>query len=253
MRNVQCSFARLLAVAALPLLGCASTAYVYRPAVGAAPETEYTVAQYRVPPEAPRGEVYVSSFGITSLAVAPNVEMPMLHVRLGIANTSGTAPWTADAREQRLAIIGRPSAGPTYANSDAGGPLVTIPQGQQRALDLYYALPAGERDARDLPSFDVSWTVHTADRVIAERTPFLRDLAPAGPAAPPPPFVAVGLGWGPGWWYDPLWPYPAAVVGFRPFVAHYAGPRYLIGGRPTWVAPGWRGHSMAHLHGRPPR
>jgi hypothetical protein len=243
--------------------GCASTDYVYRPTAAAAPETGYTVARYGVPPEAPRGEVYVTSYGVTKVDVAPDTQAAMLHVRMGISNTSGTEPWTADAREQQATVPGRGRVGPTYANSDAGGPLVTVPQGQQRVLDLYYALPAGHQDERNVPGFDLSWTVRTGSRTVAQQTPFARGELPAGTAAaPPPPFVAIGLGWGPYWWYDPLWPYPSAVIGFRPLIvratppfrgvrptpptrADATAPRSGLRGRPVAPAAGWRGRPPA--------
>ena len=240
-----------VSVLAAALVGCASTSYVYRPASAAAPETGYMMARYGVPAEAPRGEVFVTSFGVTRLAVAPNVEAPMLHVRVGVANNAAPTPWTIDAREQRLTIAGGGSVGPTYANSDGGGPIVTIPVGQQRVVDLYYALPVGERDARDVPSFEVSWTVRTGDRVVAERTPFLRDVAPAEGSPPPPAFVAVGLGWGAAWWYDPLWPYPAAVAAYRPIIVHYTAPAYVARPAPGLGPPGWRGRPVARWRGHP--
>jgi hypothetical protein len=231
------SFAGLIA-------GCASTSYVYRPSVAAGPESGYTVAHYAVPPDSPRGDVYVSSFGVTTLHVAPNVDAPMLHVRLAVANNTGSGPWTADAREQRVTIAGGQAVGPTYANSDEGGPILIVGTGQRRMLDLYYGLPPGAGDARAVPAFDLNWKVDTGQRTIAQNTPFTRDVVPAGSASPAPPaFVAVGLGWGPGWWwYDPAWPSAPVVVGVRPTVIRYAAPPFVVG------RPLWHGHAVAGWH-----
>jgi hypothetical protein len=238
--------------------GCA-TEYVFRPTSAAGPETGYMVARYGVPPEGPTGEIYLTSFGTTSLEVGPGASAEMLHVRLGMSNTVGRVPWTADAREQLVALPGQPPRGPTYANSDAGGPIITAPPGTQRVLDLYYLLPPNLQGSRVLTWFNVSWVAHTGPRMVAQRTSFALSEAPASAGPPPPAFVSVGLGWGPLWWYDPLWPYPLAVTGFRPVIVHYSAPPFVVGpGAHRFGGGGggvWRGHPPGGggWRGHPPR
>src|SRR5262249_2147774 len=144
--------------AGLALPGCA-TSYVYRPTSGAAPESGYLVARYGVPPEAPQGEVLVTSFGVTTVDVAANTRAPVLHVRLGVTSTTGVVPWAVAAPEQLASIGGRAPVPPSFANSDSGGPVVTVPPGQRRVLDLFYALAPGQQSEGDLPYFEVSWKV----------------------------------------------------------------------------------------------
>jgi hypothetical protein len=235
--------------AALSLGGCA-VPYVYRPTIGAVPESGYLVARYSIPPEASRGEVLVTSFGVTKLEVAPKTPAPMLHVRMGMTNTSSPVPWTIDAREQLATVAGLGPLTPRYANSDSGGPVVTVPAGQNRVLDLSYALAPGDQADRDVPYFDVTWKVHMGDRVIAQRTPFQRTESPyyAEGGLAPPGYFAVGLGWSPFWWYDPFWPYPVAAFGFPVVVPHGAFHTYAPYGH-VYGGAGWRGTAVGHGYG----
>src|SRR5262249_37770424 len=137
----------------------------------------FPMARYNIPPESPRGDVTVVSYGVTELQVAPEsgAHEPFVHVRMTVANNNADGPWTVDTREQLLAIGGEGQSRPAYVNTDQpGSPTLTLAAGQKRALDLYYPLPATMRGASALPSFDLVWNVHTDRRVVAERTPFER-------------------------------------------------------------------------------
>jgi hypothetical protein len=237
----------VLAVGALSLGGCA-TPSVFVPTQAASPESGYLVARYSVPPEAPQGEVLVTSYGVTKLEVAPKTSMPMLHIRIGLSNTRGPIPWTLDAREQLATVAGRGPLPPTYANSDAGGPVATAQSGQNRVLDLYYPLAPGEERQRDVPYFEINWKVHAGDRVVAQRTPFQRAEVPVADYGYGygyygyPAYFAVGLGWSPFWWYDPFWPYPVPTVGFPVAVRPHVGPYRVVGGPVRYQAgTSWRG------------
>ena len=75
--------------------------------------------------------------------------------------------------------------------------------GASRAIDLYFPLPEALQAAKKMPAFDVVWRVHTAERVVTERTPFERlEVMP----------YPVDYGYG-GYWYDPAYP---GMVPFPP-------------------------------------
>src|SRR5881394_1465589 len=92
-------FAPALALG-LVAAGCAHE-YAYLPvdaAGGGGP-----AARYPVPPEAPRGEVYVTSFGFMQMDVAQGQSAEMMHARLVAVNNS-PIPWTVDGRAQQLVV-----------------------------------------------------------------------------------------------------------------------------------------------------
>lgn len=209
------SRAALLGLSML-LGGCATSAYVYRPAEEATATIDgYTAARYAIPPEAPQGDVRVASFGVMDIRQPGRDEdIAALHVRLIVANDGGTTTWRMDTRKVRAELRGAGDAGvPLVSTRAAGLPFVEIPPGQERTIDLFYPLPASLEDEEDIPAFDLRWSVRTDARVVTERTPFERIEIDRHP----PTYVVMGAGWyGPYWWYDP-WYYPPGVV-VRPTV-----------------------------------
>jgi hypothetical protein len=208
----------------LLLLACSEDKYVYRPAeqatatVGGLP-----AGRYAIPPERPLGTVLVASSGIVELGFPNKVKAKVLAIRMVVAN-NGDDTWVVDTREQRVIVIGAGESRPAYVNADEHGPPVLhIPRGQKRSIDLYYPLPANVQDPAHLPEFDLAWEVRTGERLVTERTPF--DRLRIEPAPPPYDYA-----WGapPYWWYDPLWLGPTYVI--APSFHHYPGP-------PTYVAP----------------
>src|SRR5580765_3605884 len=91
--------------------GCAHDA-AYVP-VG--PGTGGLAARNPIPPEAPQGEVYVTSFGFTDMDVAPDRTLGLLHARLVVAN-HGPEAWRVDGREQVLQPPGQPVIIPAFLN-----------------------------------------------------------------------------------------------------------------------------------------
>src|ERR1700749_1523723 len=94
----------LLLVAALGATalgaGCATTTYSYLP-VG--PGTMGgAAAQYPVPPQAPQGEIYVTSFGFTDFDNGQGGAQRLLHARVAVSNGSATT-WEGDGRQQFIA------------------------------------------------------------------------------------------------------------------------------------------------------
>jgi hypothetical protein len=229
--------------------------------------------RYAIPPEAPQGEVYVTSFGFTDLDVGSGTPATLLHARMAVQNGSGQ-PWSVDGRRQLLVAPGYQAQTPAFANSDAGqGPLYVVGPGQSNVIDLYYAV------APPISSFGLQWSVDAAGHAVAQQTPFLRvDEAPRS-YTPYPPYVVVGLGFGVGWWYGPHYPYrphyPPVVrrYYYPPAYGHAGGwrgggsyrgtaPGYYRAtpppggwrGRPPAAAPahpggGWRGHPPPARHG----
>jgi hypothetical protein len=201
-------------------------------------------ARYPVPPEAPQGEVFVTSFGFTSMEIAAGRDADFLHARV-VAVNNGGQDWTLDSRAQELVTApGQPTIAPAFVNTDAAaGPVYTVPPAQKRVFDLYYAVPAPLDQPAQLGGFELAWRVDVAGRPVAMRTPFQRFESRPGGYDPYPPYVFVGLGWGAGWWWGPAYPY-----GYRPVIRTYYYPPVRARsygpwqGRPrTTPPPGWRG------------
>ena len=169
--------------------GCAHE-YAYLPvdaAGGGGP-----AARYPVPPEAPRGEVYVTSFGFMQMDVAEGQSAEMMHARLVAVNNS-PIPWTVDGRAQQL-VVGpaQPPLTPAYINmnTDAGvGPVYAVRPGQHEVFDLYYAVPAPLNQPQQLGGFALDWRVDVAGRAVAARTPFQRFEGSPGGYDPYPDYV----------------------------------------------------------------
>lgn len=199
----------------LGVAGCASQQYYYQPAeqatamLGGRP-----AARYGVPPESPRGDVRVATFGVASVDMSAEGSLPVLHARLVASNNNGEGPWTLDTREIRVQIRGQRQVGPAFLSADAEGlPVIEIAPGQSRRVDLYFPLPDELRSARDLPEFDVLWRLQTDTREVAERTPFER--LRVEPAFEADVAYGVGMGIAPSWWwYDPFYASPHSRVLF---------------------------------------
>ena len=212
-------------------IGCAHD-YAYRPAGPAFAGAP--AARYPIPPEAPRGEVFVTSFGFADVEL-PDRPADLLHVRLAVVNNGGDM-FTVDGRQQALVAPAQPPAGPAFINSDAGtGPVFQVPPGQHRVFDLYFAPAAPVANAEALGGFELQWQVQAGPQLVAQRTPFERtvDTYAASAYGAYPPYLGVRLGFGFGWWYGPYYGYR-----YPPFIRGY----YYPPSHGRAVAPGgWRG------------
>jgi hypothetical protein len=215
----------VLALGALSLFACENH-YVYAPATNTGADVAGRPAsQVSIPPEAPRGDVRVATFGISELEAQGKSDEPKvqsLHLRMIVANNSA-APWTVDTRAhtraQKLVLPDRGESGPAFASADAGTPppLVTIPAGGKRTIDLFFPLPEDMAKASQLPAFDAVWTVQTDARPVTERIPFERlQVEPAYAGAYDWDY------WGAPYWYDPLY-YPHAWYGVGVPPAYFGG------------------------------
>ena len=161
-------------------------------------------ARTPIPQEAPQGAVEVASYGITRLHPSGS-SIPVLHVRMVVTNDGDDIPWQLDTREQYVEIQGEGRSRAMYVNSDIQTlPVVTIGRHERHVFDFYFALPDTVGDEDRLPRFDVQWQVATPARTVASRTAFDR-------IAQEPVDYAYDTTWpywagyGPYWWYDPLY------------------------------------------------
>jgi hypothetical protein len=213
-------FALLLVVAAI---GCEEN-FVYVPATNTGAQVEgRPAANVPIPPEAPRGDVRVATFGVSSIEPREGSgEVRALHVRVIVADNT-SRPWTVDTREQRVSLAERGESRAAYASADKGSapPIVTVPAGDKRTIDLFFPLPADMAKASALPRFDAIWTVHTDARPVTERTPFERVAIE--------PRSAYDERWGAPYWYDPSYPSAmwigATLPPARPVVVERPAPR----------------------------
>jgi hypothetical protein len=214
--------------AAVSLLGCAGTSdYVYTPDTANATVAGLPASRTAIPPEKPQGAIEVTSYGITKLRQG-STEVPVLHVRAIVTNDGDDTPWTLDTTQQLVAIPGEGQSRAMYVNSDVGTlPSVAIAKHERRVLDFYFPLPDTVRDESRLSRFELLWQVGTPARIVASRTSFDRLDHPdvAYEAAPTP--WPLWAGYGPYWWYDPLYP-RTVFVHSRPYVIHGGG-RVAVG------------------------
>ncbi len=199
-----------LVLLSLGFVACAGRKYIYRPVTNTGAEVAgWPAASYAIPPETPRGDIRLATLGIVDITPAgasEDVTVRALHLREVIANNSDK-PWIVDTREQRVALANDGESRAAYATADPGTPppVIEVPPGGKRTLDLFFPLPPRFEDAGELPAFDVIWTVRTEARPVTARTPFERlEVRPVHSPYDYP--------WGPPYWYDPLYP-GAAFIG----------------------------------------
>jgi len=209
--------------AATGLAACGVTAdYVYSPERSDVFIDGVPASRYQVPPERPEGEVRVASFGTTVLATADQGSVTALHVRMVVDNEGDDTPWTLDTGQQLVQIQGEGQSRPLFVNSNVPGlPVATIARHQPRIFDFYFPLPAGVESDAELPTFSFLWQVESAARAVSERTRFSRVEV----GEPPATDVVLVTGWGPYWWYNPL--YPGLVFVHRPPVFVHRPPAHI--------------------------
>ncbi|HEY4186594.1 MAG TPA: hypothetical protein VGP07_16070 [Polyangia bacterium] len=231
--------------AGIPLLaaGCGTQRYGFRPAtIASSSELGFPASHYVVPPEAPKGEAFVTSFGTREIEQGAGGAQ-LIHVRLAVANQASDKPWSIDPGKLLLNTGKGAPQRPDFMEIDGRQNGSTeIARGERKVLDLYFRMPGGAPDARAVPSFDLAWQVDIGDRVFTEHTPFMRepyqDYENASQSA-----VAVGVAppWWIGWYGPPYWgPYGPWAYGYWPYYGY--GPRVGVG-------IGVRGYYGAGYHG----
>ena len=203
-RRIVCkSFGFIVAASAT---GCASGHYIYGPEENAtASVSGRRAAYYKIPSEAPHGDVRVAALGIATLEPKGD-DKDRTHamlVRMVVNNNDDNTAWDIDTREQVGSLDGFGRSRPAFAWVNVGRPpIVRVRPGASVTIDLYFPLPASMQKASQIPQFEVLWHVVTPGGPVTERTSFERIYVE--PPAPPPAYYAWGW-WGPSW-YDPYWP-----------------------------------------------
>jgi hypothetical protein len=203
---------------------CASYGYVPMATTTSTIGGRYA-ADYQIPIDQPKGDVRIASFGFADLTPngVPDDEshaLHALHLRMVVANNADH-DWTLNTQEQRVELSGRGQSAPAFASADPNGsapPIVTIPPGRRRVVDLFFPLPVDQQVPAQIPAFDTIWTVHTATQDVSQRTPFDRIIGP-------PVVTELDYGadyWGPPYWNNPYYP-ATTFVGAKPLAPIYAG------------------------------
>jgi hypothetical protein len=166
-------------------------------------------ASYPVPALVPHGSVRIVSFGMTDVRPQNLPHTRAQAMRLVVSNESQES-WSVDARVQALVFDDGQAATPEYALAIGGAPpIVVVPAGTTRAIDLFFPLPDSAQTPSTLPRFDAVWSVRTPGHVVTGRTPFAR--SPVRPRA----YANVE----PLLWMDPLDPTISLVT-----LVHLEGP-----------------------------
>jgi hypothetical protein len=199
----------------------------------------FPVSRYVIPEDKPEGKIRITSFGVVPLEPTGGGKASnALHVRIVLANEEGLKPWKVDTRELRLSLPGEGESRPAFVNTDAGTPpIILVPPGAERTLDLFYPLPAEVKDDEEVDEFTIRWAVTTGSGLIVRRTPFEDEPAMGGPepysyrsveTSEPVyyesypdygygydygygdywagPYFSIGFGAYPYWYYDPFYP-----------------------------------------------
>jgi hypothetical protein len=227
-----------------------------------------------MPPDAPVGELELASYGLVDVGSQAGSAGPLraLHLRMTLVD-HGPTPWTVDTRDQRIDVEGYGASVAAFASADAGTrpPLVVVPPGGVRVIDLFFPLPDALQSDENLPSVDAIWSVEVDGRVVSERTPF--DAIAVQPVETYDPAFDYGpeYYWGPPYWYNPYYAsfgfgviLPPVYLGapiyvhrhphfghFGPHDGHYPRqyPRYPRGEYPHRGYPG----AVGPPHRPPPR
>jgi hypothetical protein len=135
-----------------------------------------------LPPEKPRGELRVASFGI---APFDGTAQRALYLRVEVSNHDDTSQsWTIDASEQRVDLEGERTALAPAPLRGARPTVIEVRPGATTTLGLFFPLPLGLRDAKEIPEFDVTWTVHLGVRIVRGRARFERFMVDVRPVTP---------------------------------------------------------------------
>jgi len=233
-------------------MGCAAQRYGFRPTGSVlTAEAGYPASHYDVPPEAPVGEVFVTSFGTRDVDTAGGPGGQLIHVRLAVSNRNSASDWTIDPAKQLLVAPGVQPQRPDFMEIDGRHDGDTrLGRGQRKVLDLYYRMPGGVRDASHLGGFDLQWQIDGGGQAFAEHTPFVREPYRGYEEGSRTEVGVVGLaspwwayGYGPLWWggfglgYYGFWGYPR--YGYGPYGGGYYGYGRHGGYRPYYSGGGY--------------
>jgi hypothetical protein len=242
--TISRTLAAAVALAAGTFAGCATERAGFRPTtMVSTTEAGFPAARYAVPPNAPRGEVFVTSFGTRQVDETSDARSDLVHVRVAVANQTGTGTWTFAPSRQLLVAQGAAPQGPEFLEIDGRNPGDDrIAPAQRKVFDLYYRMPKGASHDAIVPGFDLTWQLEADGQSVSERTSFVREpYRDYGEATRSYWATGVVSPWwvswyGPPWlgWYGPWWagPYWGGYwgYGYRAYPYGYGwGPRVGVG------------------------
>jgi hypothetical protein len=154
----------LLSSALVLSVGCSN--YVYRSPTASGGSVRVATEQ-----EA-HGKVMLRSPGIERLPTATSGDERALHVVMTVANDC-QHPWRIDSRTERVVFPDGSERAPVLAMPAQGeGPVLVVPPGSERTVDLYFPVPPEEARESQLPSFATRWQVETERGTLRGQTPF---------------------------------------------------------------------------------
>jgi hypothetical protein len=207
----------MLVAVGVGTFACGDRSYVYTPETSNAVTGGLPAARTPIPQEKPQGAVEVASYGVTQLQQG-DARVPALHVRMIVTNDGDDTPWQLDTSQQFVEIPGEGRSAALYVNSDVQTlPKVTIARHERRVLDFYFPLPQTISGDAQLPRFEMLWQVTTPARTVASRTSFDRLEQQPQVAYAYDMRWPYWAGYGPYWWYDPLYP-RVVFIHARPIV-----------------------------------
>jgi hypothetical protein len=163
---------------------------------------------YRVPVEAPTGDVQVLSLGVANLPVPSLIGTErFVHLRLAAVNEQDEQDWVLDARDQVLQLSNGERLTARFAEPSGGArpARITLRRGQRGYLDLFFAVD----DDPDWTS--LAWVVRRGAGIIVSATVFERlpaQVAEYGhyrPAEYSGGMLVIGPVWCDPFWGDRAW------------------------------------------------
>ncbi|MDX2093469.1 MAG: hypothetical protein SFX73_36835 [Kofleriaceae bacterium] len=126
-----------------------------------------------VPAAGGRGDIRIVSQGVRRVLTSSGAQVDALLVRMIVTNDNGARPWTVDTREQFLQLPTGVRTPPLQLQPEtAVNPVIRVPCGTRRVIDLYYVEPPA--GLASLPAFEVLWQVNTGEQLVSLTSTFTR-------------------------------------------------------------------------------
>lgn len=155
-------------------LACSTPRYSYAPVRATSADLAGAPAAiYSIPPDDPRGDVRLATFGMARL-VPDEVEDSALwavHIALVVTNRSDET-WSVDGTEQQLRVENGNDLVQATNDQLDDPPVMAVPPHGVTWVHLFF--PLDPQRPRFVPAFEVRWTLRTSTRVFHERTLFER-------------------------------------------------------------------------------
>jgi hypothetical protein len=209
---------QLFLTAVVFLSGCVSPRYGYFP-MGPEKETVSVNehgATFPIKFGGGVGTLHAISYGIVDLkSSTTDLGYSALHLQMIIHYEKGTAPWTLDARDQKVQYSDAPAVIPFYAKIESeGSPALGIKPGETRRIDLFYPLPSDRQTKERINGFEFAGKLTDGKEVLLKDISFVRQPTHV---VRKPIYVNAAIQhqnmvldqeeMGPGfWWYNSMYP-----------------------------------------------